>query len=97
LAVAGLSFGLAPFLGSNFFPNLDSGEIKLHVRGQTGLRVESMTGLSQNIEAAIRKIIPPEQLRSIVANIGQPISGINTAYGNSGTIGTEDADICSLR
>jgi multidrug efflux pump subunit AcrB len=46
LAVAGLSFGLAPFLGSNFFPNLDSGEIKLHVRGQTGLRIESMTGLS---------------------------------------------------
>ena len=93
LVVAGLSFGLAPFLGSNFFPNLNSGEIKLHVRGQTGLRVESMTGLSQNIEAAIRKVIPPEQLRSIVANIGQPISGINTAYGNSGTIGTEDADL----
>ena len=85
--------GLPLSSAQNFFPNLDSGEIKLHVRGQTGIRVESMTALSQNIEAAIRKIIPPEQLRSIVANIGQPISGINTAYGNSGTIGTEDADM----
>jgi multidrug efflux pump subunit AcrB len=93
LAVAGLSFGLAPFLGSNFFPNIDSGEIKLHVRGQTGLRVESMTALAQNVEAAIRKTIPPEQLRSVVANIGLPISGINMAYGNSGTIGGEDADL----
>ena len=93
LALAGLSFGLIPFLGSNFFPNLDSGELKLHVRGQTGLRVESMTALTQNIETAIRQTIPPEQLRSVVANIGQPISGINTAYGNSGTIGAEDADL----
>ena len=52
-----------------------------------------MTALAQNIEAAIRKTIPPEQLKAVVANIGQPISGINTAYGNSGTIGTEDADV----
>jgi multidrug efflux pump subunit AcrB len=93
LAVAGLSFGLAPYLGANFFPNLDSGEIKLHVRGQTGLRVESTTALSENIEAAIRKIIPPKELRSVVANIGLPISGINIAYGNSGTLGSEDADL----
>jgi multidrug efflux pump subunit AcrB len=93
LAASALSFGLAPFLGSNFFPNIDSGEMKLHIRAQTGLRIESMTALAQNIEVAIRKAIPPEQLKSVVANIGQPISGINTAYGNSGTIGTEDADV----
>src|SRR5579871_1126156 len=93
LIVAGLSFGLTPFLGSNFFPNIDSGEIKLHVRGQTGTRVESMTALSETIEAAVRKTIPPNELRSVVANIGLPISGINIAYGNSGTIGSEDADL----
>jgi multidrug efflux pump subunit AcrB len=93
LVVAGLSFGLAPYLGSNFFPNIDSGEIKLHIRGQTGLRVESTTALSENVETAIRKIIPPDELRSVVANIGLPISGINIAYGNSGTLGSEDADL----
>ncbi len=93
LIVSGASFSLAPFLGSNFFPNIDSGEIKLHVRGQTGLRVESTTALAETIETEVRKIIPPNELRSVVANIGLPISGINIAYGNSGTIGSEDADL----
>jgi multidrug efflux pump subunit AcrB len=87
------SFGLAPFLGSNFFPDIDSGEIKLHVRGTTGLRLESTTLLCNRIEDAIRDIIPAHEVRSVVANIGLPVSGINIAYSNSGTIGPEDADI----
>jgi multidrug efflux pump subunit AcrB len=87
------SFGLVPFLGSNFFPDIDSGEIKLHVRAQTGLRLENTTQLCSRIEAAIRSIIPADQLRSVVSNIGLPVSGINLSYSNSGTIGAEDADL----
>ena len=89
-----LSFGLVPFLGRNFFPSVDSDQIKLHIRAQTGTRVEDVSALTGRVEAAIRsRIIPPAHLDSIVDNIGMPISGINLAYGNSGTIGVEDADI----
>jgi multidrug efflux pump subunit AcrB len=93
-AVVLLSFGLVPFLGQNFFPAIESDQIKLHIRAQTGTRVEDVSALCGRIEAAIRsRIIPPGHLGSIVDNIGMPISGINLAYGNSGTIGVEDADI----
>ena len=93
LVITTASFGLVPLLGSNFFPDLDSGEIKLHVRGQTGLRIESMTALCNRIESVIRDAVPVDEMRSVVANIGLPISGINTAYSNSGAIGPEDADL----
>ena len=97
LAVFGVvtvaTVGLTPFLGSNFFPDIDTGEIKLHVRAQTGLRLESTTLLCNRIEEAVRTTIPAEELRSVVANIGLPVSGINIAYSNSGTIGAGDADI----
>ena len=93
-AIVLLSFGLVPFLGQNFFPPVDSDQIKLHIRAQTGTRVEDVSALTGRIEAAIRsRIIPAAHLESIVDNIGMPISGINLAYGNSGTIGVEDADI----
>ncbi|HVJ55654.1 MAG TPA: efflux RND transporter permease subunit [Aliidongia sp.] len=93
LAVVALSFGLVPFLGSNFFPSVDSGQIKLHVRAQTGTRIEETARLCDRVEAAVRQVVPPAQLDNIVDNIGLPISGINIAYGNSGTIGVGDADI----
>jgi len=93
LGVAALSLCLAPFLGQNFFPELDAGAIKLHVRAQTGTRIEVTTALCDRVEAMIRTIIPPAQLESIVDNIGMPVSGINLSYGNSGTIGVFDADI----
>jgi multidrug efflux pump subunit AcrB len=93
LIVSAVSFGLSPFLGSNFFPDIDTGEMKLHVRSQTGLRLEAMTLLCNRIEDAVRNIVPEHEMRSIVINAGLPISGINTAYSNSGTIGTEDADM----
>ena len=93
-AVVILSFGLLPFLGSNFFPAVDSDQIKLHVRAQTGTRIEDVSALVGRVEQAIRaRMIPPEHLDSIVDNIGMPVSGINLAYGNSGTIGEEDADV----
>jgi multidrug efflux pump subunit AcrB len=93
LAVVAASFTLAPFLGRDFFPSVDSGQIKLHLRAQTGTRIEETAKLCDEVETAVRQTIPPAQLDSIVDNIGLPISGINMAYGNSGTIGVSDADI----
>jgi multidrug efflux pump subunit AcrB len=88
-----LSFGLAPFLGQDFFPNVDGGQIKMHVRAQTGTRIEETTRLADRIGEAVHQIIPADELDSIVDNIGLSVSGINMAYNNSGTIGVEDADI----
>jgi multidrug efflux pump subunit AcrB len=88
-----LSFGLAPFLGQDFFPSVDGGQIKMHVRAQTGTRIEETTRLADRIGEAVDQIIPADELDSIVDNIGLSVSGINMAYNNSGTIGVEDADI----
>jgi len=88
-----LSFALAPYLGQDFFPAVDGGQIKIHVRAQTGTRIEETTKLADRIGEAIYKIIPADQLGGIVDNIGLSVSGINMAYNNSGTIGVEDADI----
>ena len=93
LAIVLASFVLAPFLGQNFFPSIEAGQIKLHLRAQTGTRIEEAARLCDEVEAAIRRAIPARDLYNIVDNIGLPISGINMAYANSGTIGSEDADI----
>ncbi|MGH6846339.1 MAG: efflux RND transporter permease subunit, partial [Methylocella sp.] len=93
LVVTALSLCLAPFLGQNFFPKLDAGAIKLHLRAQPGTRIEETTALTDRVEAMIRTIIPPAQLATLVDNIGLPVSGINLSYGNSGTVGVFDADI----
>jgi CzcA family heavy metal efflux pump len=92
LACVVLSFGLAPFLGSNFFPAVDSGQILMHVRAQPGTRIEETARLFEQVEQTVRSTIPPEQLDNIVDNIGLPFSGINMAYQNTGTIGPEDGD-----
>jgi multidrug efflux pump subunit AcrB len=88
-----LSFGLAPLLGSNFFPSVDSGEITLHVRAPIGTRLEDTAALFDHVEAAIRQTVPADQLKGIVDNIGLPVSGINRAYSNTGGIGPQDGDI----
>ena len=93
MAVVAASFTLVPFLGRNFFPTVDSGRIKLHVRAQIGTRIEETAKLCDEVEQAVRQTIPPAELDNIVDNIGLPISGINMAYNNSGTIGASDADI----
>jgi CzcA family heavy metal efflux pump len=93
LVVVVVSFGLTPWLGQNFFPAVDGGQIKLHVRAQTGTRIEETARLCDRIEQRIRQFIPPQDLGELVDNIGLPVSGINMAYSNSGTIGPEDADI----
>ena len=88
-----LSFLLVPFLGQDFFPSVDSGQIKIHVRTQIGTRVEATVAEFDRIERTIRTAIPSSQLKSIVDNIGMPNSNINQAYNNTGTIGAQDGDI----
>jgi multidrug efflux pump subunit AcrB len=87
-----LSLALEPFLGENLFPEVDSGQILLHVRAQPGTRIEETARLFDLIEQTVRKTIPPDQVDNIVDNIGLPFSGINMAYQNTGTIGPEDGD-----
>jgi multidrug efflux pump subunit AcrB len=92
LLCAGSMF-LIPFLGQDFFPTVDAGEFKLHIRAKTGTRIEETARLCDQIEASIRKKIPGKELDGILDNIGLPYSGINLSYSNSGVIGTGDADI----
>jgi CzcA family heavy metal efflux pump len=91
-AIVILSFGLEPFLGENFFPTVDSGQILMHVRAQPGTRIEETARLFDLIEQTVRRTIPANELDNIVDNIGLPFSGINMAYQNTGTIGPEDGD-----
>jgi multidrug efflux pump subunit AcrB len=93
LAAALASTLIYPFLGRNFFPDVDAGQIKLHIRGQTGLRVEDTAALVDHIEAAVREVIPQNEIDSMVDNVGLPVSAINMTYANSGTFGSSDADI----
>ena len=93
LAFTLVSFALAPYLGQDFFPSVDGGQIKLHMRAPTGTRIEETTRLADRVAQAIGKFIPADQLDGVVENIGLSVSGINMAYNNSGTIGVGDADI----
>jgi multidrug efflux pump subunit AcrB len=87
------SFLLAPFLGRNFFPQVDGGQILMHVRAPVGMRIEETAARFGDVEKAIRKIIPPAQTGAIVDNIGTYLSAINTVYNNTGTINESDGDI----
>ena len=87
------SFGLFPWLGQDFFPAVDSGQFRLHVRARTGTRIEETAKLCDLIENSIREVIPQNEVTNILDNIGLPYSGINTSYSNSGVIGPADADI----
>jgi multidrug efflux pump subunit AcrB len=87
------SFLLAPFLGRNFFPIVDSGQILMHVRGPIGTRVEESASHFAAIQKAIRTIIPSSQIATMADNVGMPVSGINMVYNNTGTIGPQDGDI----
>ncbi|CUS46230.1 MAG: efflux RND transporter permease subunit [Pseudomonadota bacterium] len=93
LAVVAVSFLLVPFLGQNFFPSVDAGQITMHVRTPVGSRIEQTSAEFDRIQRRIRQIIPAQELVSIVDNIGLPFSGINVIYNNSGTIGPQDGDI----
>ncbi|HXO92867.1 MAG TPA: efflux RND transporter permease subunit, partial [Candidatus Acidoferrum sp.] len=97
-AVGFLSFCVAtwllvPFLGQNFFPAVDAGTFRLHVRAPTGTRIEQTAKLVDEVEAAIRRQIPANEMEGILDNIGLPVSGINLSYNDSGISGPADADI----
>ncbi len=93
-----LSCLLYPFLGRDFFPNVDAGQIRLHLRAPTGTRIEETARIADEVEAVIRSIVPADQLETILDNLGVPNSGINLSYSNSGTIGSLDGEIqLSLR
>ena len=84
---------LVPWLGRDFFPYVDGGQIKLHFRAQTGLRIEETARLADGVENVIRQTIPAKELTSIVDTLGLPYSGINLSYSNTGVVGTSDGDI----
>ncbi len=88
-----LSFLLVPYLGRNFFPSVDAGQILMHVRTQVGTRVEDAAAQFAQIQKAIRTVIPSEEIETMTDNIGMPISGINMTYNNTGVIGPQDGDI----
>jgi multidrug efflux pump subunit AcrB len=93
LAFIGASFVLVPYLGQNFFPSVDAGQVLMHVRTQVGTRLEESANQFADIQKAIRKIIPPDQIETMTDNIGMPISGINMTYNNTGVMGPQDGDI----
>ncbi|PCE34142.1 efflux RND transporter permease subunit [Burkholderia ubonensis] len=87
-----LSTGLVFVLGQDFFPSVDSGDIRMHMRAPTGYRIEETARLADRVKQVIHQQIPANQLDTIVDNLGLPVSGINLAYSNSGTIGTLDGE-----
>jgi len=88
-----LSFALLPFVGQDFFPTVDSGEFKLHMRAATGTRIEETAALCDRVDAVIRREILPSELVTVIDNIGVPYSGFNLSYSTSAPIGPADADI----
>jgi len=95
-ATALLAFPLGRFLpglGQDFFPSVDAGQIKLHLRGPTGVRIDETATLCDRVEQTIRELIPAREIATIVDNIGIPYSGINLAYSTSAPVGPGDADI----
>lgn len=93
LAFCILSSGLVFVLGRDFFPSVDAGQIRLHMRARTGMRIEETARLADQVNTTIRKMIAEKDLVTVLDNIGLPYSGINLTYSNSGVIGTSDAEI----
>jgi CzcA family heavy metal efflux pump len=93
LAVCAVSMVLIPFLGRDFFPAVDAGQFKLHLRAHAGTRIEETARLCELVDQEIRRAIPSHEILSVIDNIGLPYSGINLTYSTSAPIGTADADI----
>ncbi|HET7083883.1 MAG TPA: efflux RND transporter permease subunit [Rhizomicrobium sp.] len=93
LGAVALSMLLVPFLGEDFFPSVDSGQITLHARTPAGTRVEDTTQIVANIEHEVRRVIPRSELTTIVDNVGLNQSPTNMIYNNTGTVGLQDADL----
>ena len=93
LAACVVSMALIPFIGEDFFPSVDSGQLRVHFRAPTGLRIEDTAALADRVERTIRNTIAPGELQSIVDIIGAPLSSINLTYSTSSPIGPDDSDI----
>ena len=93
LGAVAVSMLLIPFLGEDFFPSVDSGQITLHARTQAGTRIEDTTQIVAQIERQVRRVIPAGELATIVDNIGLNQSPTNMLYNNTGTVGLQDADL----
>ncbi len=87
------SLGIITVLGQDFFPQVDAGLLRLHVRGRPGLRVEETAKLCDEVEAELHRQIPGKEIETIMDNVGLPYSGINQSYSTAGTVGTSDAEI----
>ncbi len=88
-----LTMALLPVLGTDLFPTVDAGQIRLHLRAPIGTRVEETAALCDRVEQSLRRQISNGDLSAVIDNIGFPNSGINLTLGNSGVIGTSDAEI----
>src|SRR6185437_13556783 len=93
LAFCVISFGLIFFLGEDFFPSVDAGVFRLHVRARAGTRIEETARLCDEVENVLRQEIPKNELVTILDNIGLPYSSINNTYSTAGAIGASDAEI----
>jgi multidrug efflux pump subunit AcrB len=93
LAACLASFALLPWVGTDFFPTVDTGQFKLHMRGPTGTRIEETALLCDRVEQAVKDVIPSREIASLIDNIGLPYSGLNLVYTNSAPIGSMDADV----
>jgi multidrug efflux pump subunit AcrB len=93
LAFCVLSCGLVFLLGRDFFPSVDAGQIRLHMRMPSGTRIEETARVASQIEGVIRTLIPASQLGTVLDNLGVPVSSINNTYSNAGAFGTLDGEI----
>jgi multidrug efflux pump subunit AcrB len=93
LAACAVSLLLVRWVGEDFFPTVDSGQFKLHLRARTGMRIEETAALCDRVGRVIRTVIPRDEVVNVIDNIGLPYSGINLSYTNSAPIGSSDADL----
>jgi CzcA family heavy metal efflux pump len=93
LGFCALSCCLVFILGRDFFPNVDGGQIRLHMRVPTGTRIEETARVADQVESVIRTIVPPADLGTVLDNLGVAVSGINKTYSNAGTFGSHDGEI----
>lgn len=89
----GVSACLTPFIGRDFFPQVDAGQFSLHVRAPAGTRIEVTEEVFQAVENYIRQVVPKEEIKLILDNIGLPVGGVNLAFSSTATIGSTDGDI----
>ncbi|HWP46878.1 MAG TPA: efflux RND transporter permease subunit [Candidatus Limnocylindrales bacterium] len=87
------SMALFPFIGQDFFPKVDAGQFRLHVRAPTGTRIEETERIFHQVENTIRNVIPADELELILDNIGLPVGGVNLAFSDTATVGPSDGEI----